>query len=287
MSHRCKGFTLNKTPCKTKVESSGGYCARHKDQDVSQQQCICMVPDGDRCIYSCTVGKFCRFHQDSVLCIGSSDPKINCQNYVVGKQLCRECMLKRPDYYSGINQGSEKLREMLVKKHGPIIQKRGLPKTIHIVKPASEIVVPKSLCNACVLEPESCVICLEDFSESKKSSYRSLTCGHYFHMTCMEGLTSLACPMCRQDIKPNVLPKSVVRKIKQKEAGLAQEAIDEAHEMALQISEEINGQLLNGISHTFTEDTIYQLLTIFLLERLGSENPALIDEIIQDIIQHN
>lgn len=46
-------------------------------------------------------------------------------------------------------------------------------------------------------EEEECSICLEKMTETH---YKTLECGHHFHMDCLKQLISFHCPLCRHQI---------------------------------------------------------------------------------------
>lgn len=77
--------------------------------------------------------------------------------------------------------------------------------TVEPQKPVPEQVRTRKLAADVPLE---CAICLdEDFEKFKEFS-----CGHHFHVACLEQLRSYSCPMCRKDIKKE-LPAALRLKI--------------------------------------------------------------------------
>lgn len=56
--------------------------------------------------------------------------------------------------------------------------------------------------------PKECAICLEEDFEK----FKEFSCGHQFHIGCLEQIRNYCCPMCRKDIKKE-LPVAVRKKI--------------------------------------------------------------------------
>lgn len=69
-------------------------------------------------------------------------------------------------------------------------------------------------------ETQQCSICQSD----GVSCYR-LSCDHYFHLKCLEGLVSLKCPLCRADMAN--LPRATQKKIETNHAKWEEEKLEE------------------------------------------------------------
>lgn len=81
---------------------------------------------------------------------------------------------------------------------------------------------------------DKCPICLD----TNVNGMFKLSCGHYIHEECAEGLCDMICPLCRTEIKN--FPKSIQSIVSKNKILRREEMIQEAEEDILRERQEIN-----------------------------------------------
>lgn len=211
MSYKCSGVKNNGTGCKNKVDIYGGYCRYHVNQREAIIRCNCMLENGSDCPYPAKSNGFCQFHIDPVQCQGKTSTGSSCLKAIPNGKYCCKCKDQADVITDEVKNSINKTRNFICKDSGPIIPSK---KTAVVIKGNFDgdiaLNIPKELQKVDIEKPADCVICLEEFENTK---HRKLTCGHYFHEECLSKTSSLTCPICRKPINENCIPRWISSRI--------------------------------------------------------------------------
>jgi hypothetical protein len=145
-------------------------------------------------------------------------------------KFCFNCKTQEGLINDGVKEKAEELRGFLMREGKVAIP---VKKTVPIAF-TEKLKIPPGLKKTFLAKPENCVICLEELKDYRKTGdpkdeFRSLKCGHYFHMGCLSGITSFKCPICRGDIPRDSVPKWVALRI---ESNLEKGIVEQDHQRA-------------------------------------------------------
>lgn len=208
---RCAGRKDGNAPCKNKVQRKGDYCRYHIDQKKVLNPCGCFLNGGSRCPYEATSTGYCEFHLEPRKCQGKTILGSQCLLAISNGNYCFNC--KSQEVIPEETRASiDKTRALFSQQIGPIATIKKAT-SVHVINvDPTKLIIPDELKKVTLEKPENCVICLEELIDRK--NYRSIGCGHYFHLECLSKWNTFACPLCRGPIDAKYLPSWVVERIK-------------------------------------------------------------------------
>jgi len=211
MNDRCAGRKDGNAPCKNKVPRKGDYCRYHVDQKKILNPCACFLNGGARCPYEATVTGFCEFHLEPRKCQGKTILGSQCLLAISSGNYCFNC--KGQEIIPEQTRSSiDKTRALFAQQIGPIAMIKKPTSVQMLSSSPAQLIIPDDLKKVTLEKPESCCICIEELVDRK--TYRSIGCGHYFHLECLSKCNSFACPLCRGPIDAKYLPSWVIERIK-------------------------------------------------------------------------
>lgn len=210
---QCAGIRVDNLQCKNMIETSIGYCYKHLDQRPNYTQCMCVMETGKYCNMAVVNGRHCEYHKNTIPCSNFNAEK-RCENYVMIPGLCHMCDKDRPCLQDLIAESAKRCAISMSKHSKPVVRSIRSPKTKEVVT-VTALQIPNSLRRRNGGDPETCAVCIEELDPKDKISYKQLQCGHYFHFVCMIGFRAFSCPLCRNEIHPNTIPKYLRVKIQE------------------------------------------------------------------------
>lgn len=228
MSYTCCGKRYNGTKCKKTVPYADDYCSWHADQKVKTNICSCYLSTGNQCPYNAVENDFCEYHQKPEYCQGKTILGDVCLRAIDSGKYCFNCKNQESVILDSVKEKAEEMRGFLMREGKVAIPTR---KAVPIAF-TEKLKIPDNLKKTFLAKPETCAICIEELKDYRKTGdpkdeFRSLKCGHYFHMGCLSQITSFKCPMCRADINKDAIPKWVALRI---ESNVEKNMIEEHHE---------------------------------------------------------
>lgn len=228
MSYICCGKRYNGTKCKKSVPYADDYCSWHQNQKTIQNPCECYLPTGNKCPYSATENGFCQYHQTPEYCQGKTILGETCLKAIDNGRYCFNCKNQESAILDSVKEKAEEMRGYLMREGKvAVVTKKPVP-----IAFTEKLKIPDNLKKTFLAKPETCAICMEELRDHRKTGdpkdeFRSLKCGHYFHMGCLSNITKFVCPMCRAEISKNAVPKWVALRI---ESNLEKNIIEEDNE---------------------------------------------------------
>lgn len=267
MSKICCGKKADGEKCGMKIGKTEVFCRHHLMQKPLSKTCMLLDEDGIECGMMVIENQKCAFHTTAKPCL-NHDREEQCEFFTLEGDFCHRCKNNRPSIEKLISESAQRMAEKMINKQGTIVRKRVKPKEVSKLE-SKEVIVPESLVRPNLTPADSCVICLEEFGDSKKSTIKKLSCGHLFHFDCLSGLNALCCPLCRREIKKGQLPNRIYLAIEEN-INKAQKSLERHYEAeAIRMQEEINEGLNYGIPEEFMDEN-HELhdLTEILMEVL-------------------
>lgn len=201
-------------------------------------ECLVVNNEGVKCKNGSTEDNKCMYHSTARHCLNHNRER-QCKNLIILGDYCYQCQNDQPSIETLINESARKMAESIYMKQGTIFRRRESPKEVSVLSKA-EIKIPDGLKRPTLDGVESCVICLDCFSDGKKSTIKTLACGHKFHFDCLSGLNTLTCPMCRSEIKKSQIPRRIYESIRDNEIRAAKNLEDYHTEMARIIQRDLD-----------------------------------------------
>lgn len=211
MNDRCVGRKDGNAPCKNKVPRQGDYCRYHIHQKKIVNPCNCFLNGGSRCPYEATANGFCEFHLEPRKCQGKTILGSQCLLAISNGNYCYNC--KSQEVIPEQTRASiDKTRALFAQQIGPIAPIKKATSVQVLSSSPAQLIIPEDLKKVTLEKPEHCVVCLEELVDRK--TYRSIGCGHYFHLECLSKCNEKTCPLCRRPIDAKYLPSWVMDRIK-------------------------------------------------------------------------